>query len=291
MQGNDLISIVMSVWNGQQYISTSVESILNQSYKNFEFIIINDGSTDSTAEIIESYKDDRIVLLNNDTNLGITRSLNRGISVSKGEYIARQDADDISHPRRLEILFDILKSNKNIAVISASFSNFSNEPPVVSDIEAAGIEFFYVTSEVLKAENPILHGSVIIRKDVLTKAGFYNEEYLRSQDYELWLRIVKNHNIAIVNQPLYLRRVHDECISFKHIREQCYFAELAKAKTIYAKKRLGIKGYIRIQKTAQKRLFLYSFTLAEGDKLTKIRAFFMWPSLFSIKIYFDLRPY
>ena len=114
------VSVLMSVYNGSQYLRESVESILNQTFTNFEFIIINDCSTDKTGEIltVSANQDNRITLINNEENIGLTRSLNKGLKIAKGEYIARQDADDISLPERLERQVESLDKNPEAVLIS-----------------------------------------------------------------------------------------------------------------------------------------------------------------------------
>ena len=113
------ITVLMPVYNASLFLREAIESILNQTYKNFEFIIINDGSTDSSLQIIESFKDPRIKLVNNERNLGIIKTRNKGLQLAKGKYIANMDADDISLPTRLEKQFTFLEKNPDVAVIAS----------------------------------------------------------------------------------------------------------------------------------------------------------------------------
>ena len=114
---NDLVSVIMSNYNTpEEFLRASIESVLNQTYSNFEFIIVDDCSTDNSLEIIKSYQDERIVVLENKENLGITKSLNRGLEIAKGEYVARMDADDISFPKRFETQVEYLKNNPQVIV-------------------------------------------------------------------------------------------------------------------------------------------------------------------------------
>ncbi|MDD2913253.1 MAG: glycosyltransferase family 2 protein, partial [Candidatus Pacebacteria bacterium] len=115
MKNNPKISIIMPVYNVETFLSEAIESVLNQTFYDFEFVIINDGSTDNSLEIIKNYekKDSRIVLLDNKENLGITKSLNIGLNKARGEYIARMDGDDISEKERIEIQYDFLKKNRD----------------------------------------------------------------------------------------------------------------------------------------------------------------------------------
>ena len=116
-----LISVVMPVYNGEKYLKDAIDSILNQTHTDFEFIIVNDGSTDNTANIIDSYVDSRIIHVRQE-NRGLPKALNVGASISKGEYIARMDADDISLPNRLKSQYLFFKSNSDISVLAGSFS-------------------------------------------------------------------------------------------------------------------------------------------------------------------------
>ncbi|HKQ33129.1 MAG TPA: glycosyltransferase family A protein, partial [Thermodesulfobacteriota bacterium] len=113
------VTVLMTVYNGEKFLNEAIDGILNQTFRDFEFLIINDGSTDGSREIIKSYKDPRINLVDNESNIGLTASLNRGLSLAGGEYIARQDADDISLPERLEKQISILERNPDIALLGS----------------------------------------------------------------------------------------------------------------------------------------------------------------------------
>ncbi|MDD4353774.1 MAG: glycosyltransferase family A protein, partial [Candidatus Nanoarchaeia archaeon] len=119
---NHRISVIMSAYNTERYIAEAIESILNQTFKDFEFIIIDDGSTDDSLKIIKRYvkKDRRIKLIHNKKNIGLTKSLNKGLKIAKGQYIARMDADDISLPQRFQIQYDFLEKNKDIFLIGTT---------------------------------------------------------------------------------------------------------------------------------------------------------------------------
>ena len=116
---NPKVTVLMSVYNGEKYLQEAIDSILEQTFKDFEFLIINDGSTDKTGEILESYHDLRIKIINNEKNIGLTKSLNKGLKLARGEYIARQDADDISMPERLEKEVEFLETHQDYAVVGA----------------------------------------------------------------------------------------------------------------------------------------------------------------------------
>ncbi|MCP8319033.1 MAG: glycosyltransferase, partial [Candidatus Methylarchaceae archaeon HK01B] len=113
------ITILMSVYNGEKYLREAIDSILNQTFKDFEFLIINDGSTDRTVEILRSYHDSRIKIITNEKNMGLTKSLNKGLKIARSEYVARMDADDISYPRRLEVQYEYMKKNPDVGIVGS----------------------------------------------------------------------------------------------------------------------------------------------------------------------------
>jgi len=219
------VSVVMSVYNGEKYLREAIESILNQSFREFEFIIVNDGSTDKTTEIIGSYNDSRIAIINNEKNIGLTKSLNKGLKIVKGEYVARMDADDISLPERLEKQVKFLDSHKNVGLVGA--------PPILIDERGNGLRLIKMKtkSEEIKKGlwkgNQFCHGSVMFRKECLEKAGFYREEFKTAQDYDLWLRISEFWNIANLKEPLYNLRIGHHSISIEKKFDQSRYALLA----------------------------------------------------------------
>ncbi len=221
-----VISVVMSVYNGERYLRESIESILGQTYRNFEFIIINDGSTDSTREIILSYDDPRICLIDNEENIGLTRSLNKGLGIARGEYIARMDADDVSMLNRFESQLDFLNHHRDYAVVGTFLKAINEDSKVVFTIEKP--IWHADICEFLNKDNCIGHGSAMIRRKCLQDIGGYDESIDKSQDYELWLRISKNYKLANIPQYLYMWRSHKENISEKHRNEQKHFVEMIK---------------------------------------------------------------
>ena len=208
---NPNISVVMSVFNGASYLHESIESILNQSYKNFEFIIINDGSTDETLEIIKSYKDSRIVLISR-KNKGLIDSLNEAISLAKGEYIARMDADDISYPTRLDEQYTFMEKNADIVVCGAWAKKFGTDNGLsCTPVDDKNIrEKFVITS-------PFIHPSVFIRKSSLRKECIkYDSNYIHAEDYKLWLELLRVGKCANIPKVLLRYRVSQGQISNKY---------------------------------------------------------------------------
>jgi GT2 family glycosyltransferase/radical SAM superfamily enzyme YgiQ (UPF0313 family)/Tfp pilus assembly protein PilF/glycosyltransferase involved in cell wall biosynthesis/SAM-dependent methyltransferase len=222
------ISVVMSVYNGDKYLEKAIQSIMHQSFQDFEFIIIDDASTDSTTDILAKLTDPRCRIIRNHKNLGLTRSLNIGMSEAKGEFIARMDADDISLPHRLEIQYEFLRKNPEYSLVGSSFYSIDENgrtlslvPVLTSDQEIrAG----------LQKQNWFGHGSVMMRKDAFMECVGYDEEFTYAQDYDLWLRIAEKFLVANIEEPLYSWRITPECISKNKESEQQKFAQLARTK-------------------------------------------------------------
>ncbi|MBI5475596.1 MAG: glycosyltransferase [Ignavibacteriales bacterium] len=205
------ISVVMPVYNGEKYLNQAIDSILDQSFTDFEFIIINDGSTDRTAEILQSYKDPRIILINNQKNLGIIESLNKGFKKASGAFICRMDADDVSLSDRLTVQLNYMKSNPGIAIVG------SNAILIDQNGNEISREIYPTTTEEIKKSifihNPFAHGSVMIRSFVIKECGLYDKRFIHTEDYDLWLRIAARYDVANLQETLLLRRIHDANIT------------------------------------------------------------------------------
>lgn len=199
------VSVLMSVYNGKDYLKEAIDSILGQTFTDFEFIIVNDGSTDSTREILDSYSDERIVVVNNESNLGLPASLNEGIRIARGDYIIRMDADDISLPDRIKVQFEFMESNPDIDVCGTPVNVFGAlkrrwYPPTNHEDIVARFLF----------ESNLYHPTVIIRRDLITCEEFYNLEYIYAQDYDLWVRLmIKGATFANIKTPLVLYRTYN----------------------------------------------------------------------------------
>ncbi len=219
------VSIVMSVYNGERYLQEAIDSVLNQTFTDFEFIIVNDGSTDTTWDILTSYDDPRIRLVRNQENIGLTKSLNKGLALAQGEYIARQDADDISLPERLERQVEFLDHNRYVGLVSSSFIEINEQG---EEIRSRSLPVDNDTiQQSLLCYNCFCHGAVVLRKECLEKVGSYREGFASAQDYDLWLRIAEHFNVANIGEPLYKWRVHSRSISVVHKAPQDEFARLA----------------------------------------------------------------
>ena len=214
----------MPVYNEEKYLEEAIESILTQTFTDFELIIVNDGSTDSSLETIKRYNDRRIKLINNSKNLGITKSLNIALKEAKGKYIARQDADDVSLPNRLEEQLKYFEANLEVGVVGTNVYNIREDGTVVG---SSSLDLEPTFQKLLKG-NRIVHGSVMMRKQVLEEHNYYNEDFGCSQDYELWLRISKEYVIKNIKNPLYKLRSHKGRLSTERFKLQAFESILAK---------------------------------------------------------------
>lgn len=219
MSAKPLISVVMPAHNAQKYLSTAIESILNQTFKKFELIIVNDASTDKTLQIIKSFakKDSRIRIINNKKRLDIAGSLNKGISHAMSNIIARMDADDISLPNRLEVQYKLINNSKKIAVVGA---NIVVMDPQEKDISARS---YPANSKDLKAcffkYSPFAHPVVMFRKKIFDEVGKYNPKYSPTEDLDLWFRIGRKHEFRSVPQLLLRYRLSEKSSSHSIIRD------------------------------------------------------------------------
>lgn len=182
------LTVLMPVYNGEKYLHQSIESILNQTFTGFEFLIINDGSTDASKDIILSYDDSRITLVDNGENVGVSKSLNRGISQSLGKYIARQDADDVSHPMRLEKEYSSMRGG-DYDVVYCRYEYMDRRGKRLSWVSPM-FSGQNLEKRLIALKDPIAHGSVLMKKNSVIEAGGYSELLVFSQDYELWLRLL-----------------------------------------------------------------------------------------------------
>jgi hypothetical protein len=195
------VTVLMAVYNGERYLREAVESVLCQTFQDFQFLIINDGSTDNTRDLILSSDDARIVLADNKHNIGQTRSLNRGLKLAAGQLIARQDADDISAPERLAKQVAFLDRHPEVALLGTWYKEIDVQGTVIGKRKLS-----CDTTDIrwcLLFFCPFVHSSVMLRKSVVSEQiGSYNEPLACSQDYELWHRIARRFPVANLSEPL-----------------------------------------------------------------------------------------
>lgn len=215
MNSEPLVTVLMPVYNGAKFLREAIESILNQTFTNFELLIINDGSNDSSEEIILSYEDSRIVYVKNEHNLKLIATLNKGLELAKGKYIARMDADDISVLSRLEKQVRFLEGNPAIGLLGSAFEiigkEIKNSYPVADDDIRLTMLFL----------NSFLHSSVLFRRELcLTNNLYFNKKYIHAEDYKLWTELMFKTKVSNLDEVLVKYRVHDNQISHIHSKEQ-----------------------------------------------------------------------
>jgi hypothetical protein len=220
MSNSPVISVLMSVFNGEYHVAAAMESILGQDFTEFEFIVIDDASTDGTWGILAEYAswDSRVRLIRHDRNAGLTSALNGALAVARGGYIARQDADDTSRPERFSKQLAFLQSHPEVGVLGTGTSAvteagalaWTTRPP--ADPMLLGWRLLFETC--------LAHSSVMFRSSLLEKTGPYNEEFAYAQDFELWSRMSAHTKLANLPEALVLRRVGPHSISTSQLCEQ-----------------------------------------------------------------------
>jgi glycosyltransferase involved in cell wall biosynthesis len=212
-----LISVILPVYNGESFISEAIESILTQTYKNFELIIINDGSTDKTVEQINKFSDSRIRFIDNGINLGLISSLNKGLENTNGDFVARMDADDICHPNRFELQLDFLLSNPDVVMCGTQINILGKETEISYPSTFEQIKYG------LAFRSTFAHPTVMFRSDLFrNKQLKYSLEFPHCEDYELWTRIIKIGKVANLNHKLLSYRNHSLQVSnkYEHIQSE-----------------------------------------------------------------------
>jgi glycosyltransferase involved in cell wall biosynthesis len=191
---NPLVSVVIPVYGSEAHIKNSIESILNQSFSDFEVIALNDGSKDNSLAVMKEIKDERLIVIDQ-VNMGMAPTINKGISLAKGKYIARQDHDDISKPDRLKMQVEFMENNPDVA-LTGTYAEIIDEKGnntgrfhrhVTSDMELKATLYF---------DNPFVHSSVMLRTDVARANTYDTSVHSLLQDFELWFRISKQFKVA-----------------------------------------------------------------------------------------------
>ena len=203
------ITVLMPVYNAELFLEQAIESILKQTYRDFEFLILDDGSTDRSSRIIGSYKDPRIRIKKNEKNIGYTRTLNRGLRSARGEYIARLDADDASLEGRLEAQAAFLDSRARIAVVG-TWAHTMDQQGRRTGLYRGRLEGYseYLFS-LLERSTPLYHPSVMYRRKAVLSVGSYNPALEPAEDFDLWTRLaLAGYGAHIIKKPLCEYRIH-----------------------------------------------------------------------------------
>ncbi len=227
----------MPVYNGSKYLKPAIESVLTQTYPDFEFLIIDDESTDHSAEIVKSFSDHRIIYIRNEKNMGVALTLNKGIMLAKGEYIARMDADDICLPERFEKQVTFLDHHPDVAVIDCAMEHIDEKGISLNKLNSI-VKNYSEIKRVLPRRNCLGHSSVMYRRKVIERYLYRQVVY---EDLDLWYRLINtNHIIERLEEPLLLYRIHQTSIT-----------AMSRAGNTHLKKILQTKRfYLRSLKTA-----------------------------------------
>ncbi|MCC5796254.1 MAG: glycosyltransferase family 2 protein [Methylophaga sp.] len=213
MKNSYTLSVIMPVYNGDKYLCEAIDSVLCQSYSNFEFIIINDGSTDKSSQIIRDYakKDARIKVIDQD-NRGLIYSLNQGINQSSSEIIARMDADDICHPERFKMQLDYLEKNPNVVALGSLVNLIDSEGDTISDFNRNTSHSEIDKQHMRGVGGGIVHPSAMIRRSALLQVGLYDDLFPHAEDLDLWLKLAEIGELANISECLLRYRQHSESI-------------------------------------------------------------------------------
>ena len=229
------VTVLMSVYNGERFLVECIDSIVNQTFTNFEFIIINDGSTDGTGAILERYAqvDDRMYI-HHQENLGLIASLNKGCRLARGKYIARMDSDDVSLPDRLKMQVHFLDKNPDIGVVGTDFNMIASDGTVWNPPK-----FFDVPTEPnfvkwkLYFSCCVCHPSIMVRKTVYSHLSGYRDEFIHAEDYDFFLRAVSYTKISNLPHVLYKLRKHESNVTTIYGDIQQKNADIAVQQALY----------------------------------------------------------
>lgn len=214
-----LVTVLMPVYNAERYLRQAIESILSQTFTDFEYLIVDDGSTDTSRDIIRSYHDLRIRLIENDKNQGIIKTLNRGLALAKGEYIARQDADDISRPTRLEKQVAFLNSFPEIVLLGTEVNSIDQRGRRSKPFGCCTLSSELSIRWQLMFDNPFVHPSVMMRTEIVRNIGGYDEHFLACEDYDLFSRLTYAYKTTNLKETLLDYRFQSNSVDASRTKE------------------------------------------------------------------------
>lgn len=212
-----LVSVVMSVYNEENYLKETIDSILNQTFSDFEFIIVNDGSTDGTVRLLNKYKevDKRIKTISNQENIGIAGSTNRGIKYAAGKYIAIIDAGDLAHPQRLEMQANFLESHNDVFILGTQGIWIADDGRRIGDWRMP----LKVDSKALYGTGGAIHPSIMARRALFDIIGFYDEGLVMSQEFDLYMRCLESDlGMANLDDELVSIREREKGMTLSHLK-------------------------------------------------------------------------
>ena len=221
------VSIITGVYNAENYIRETIDSVLSQTLENFEWIVIDDGSKDKTTDILKGFSDGRIKLVQQ-TNMGLTATLNSCLKLSTGNYIARIDADDLWEKTKLQKQVDFLEKYPEYSMIATNYEQISESGDRLGRRHCPHIGDHEQICKAFIRFNPFAHSSVMFRKNVYEEIGGYNPDFKYTQDYEYWIRIASNYKLCSLEEVLTYHRLSYQSISFSKLRAQRTYALRAK---------------------------------------------------------------
>jgi glycosyltransferase involved in cell wall biosynthesis len=246
-----VVSIILPVFNASKFLKEAIDSILSQSYTDYELIIINDGSTDNSKDIIQNYKDSRIRYFSQE-NSGVASTLNKGISLANGKYVWRHDADDISLPDKLEKQVNFLLANPEYDLCATQIAFMTESGKIAHKFKMPNDslfknEFLHVDRCQFNPYSPIIHATVLVRTSSLQKLGGFREDFITSEDIDLWLRLLEHSNLGVIQEVLYYVRMNSKSATQVHGWKNRFFKE--KAFEYYEMRISGLKDDLELGKS------------------------------------------
>ena len=217
---NPTVTVLMPTYNAEAFLVEALQSILSQTWKDFEFLIVNDASSDATPQILAQTQDPRIRIIQNPTRLGVTGSLNRGLSEARGQIVCRMDADDISDPERIHLQTEHLLKEPKAGLVSSLYEFIDEKDLKVRTFKRPSLDPVLIHWNLLFRNYLGGHGQVAFKIDLARKVGGYSSELPYSQDYDLWLRLARVTEVHILTESLFKRRIHKDAIGTQKRAEQ-----------------------------------------------------------------------
>ncbi len=220
------VSVILPVYNGEPFLLEAVDSILKQSFGDFELLAIDDGSLDASGEILErmAQADDRVTVLHQ-ANAGVVAALNRGLGLARGEFIARMDADDLAHPERFARQVAFLDANTDVAAVGNAVTLIDEDGKRIRDVDYPGSP--EAVAAFLETGSALAHPAVMMRCETVRSLGGYRAAYRHAEDFDLWLRMAERHRLANLPERLLLYRQHESKLSSTYAIEQALATRIA----------------------------------------------------------------
>jgi len=223
MDKKPLVSVIIPCYNAEKFLSTTLQSVLKQTYDNIEIIIVDDGSTDSTSQIvsnlIEQNPTDKKIIFYRQANKGVSAARNLGIQMASGEIIAFLDSDDIWYPHKVITQLELLDAHSDVVIVASNFDRLSPYGKLLKTKKISK-KIYYLDFQQLAVKNKIGTSTVMVRKEIFEKVGFFDESLRGPEDWDMWLRIAKVGKIAYIDEPLAIYREHYESLSKKNPKHQ-----------------------------------------------------------------------